>query len=160
MNLTIRPSNAVPLQQAPKLAASPLIPSPASPLQALDQTSIHSGIIPTLKGASLGLVAGGSSVLLASRWLGLAGGDGMTQTIGFMAGAAVGSLAGGITANTSDNPWKAPLIAAAAGAVAGAVPVLLMGGREFALFYGGIGALSGAAGGLSGAIAAQRQPSP
>lgn len=165
MNLTISQAAAQPLTQTkPAQAARPDSRSahhvaPASPQLASDVIKIKSGVLPTLKGAGLGLVGGGAGVLLMSTVMGMNKGDGgqMATVVGMMAGAVVGTIAGGVTANVSDNKWKASLIAAGVGAAVGVAPVLLMGGRDIALFYGAVGAVSGAAGGLSGALMAQRQ---
>jgi hypothetical protein len=123
---------------------------------------VKTGIIPTLKGAGVGLgatLAVGTAASLAYKASGKMGEWGGIFVVGgVLGGAAAGLISGGIAANTTDNKLKGALIGAATSGVIGGVALGITGKNPTAVMIGVVlGGVSGAIGGFGGAMVAQKK---
>lgn len=175
-NLTINHSTPIQLNTntpaaRPAAAAAPAAEAAKASSLANDVVKIQSGVGPSLKGAGVGLLAGGvlggGGAALMFKAANGAGEGGIVLAIlglGVGAAGAVGGAAGGaLAANKTDSKLKGAGYGALGGAVAGAV-----GGAALSLKGGQLnvgtmaltaaaGAAFGAVGGVAGSFVAKHQ---
>ena len=140
---------ARPVQQVPQQAQAP-----SSQLQQ-DIAGVNSpkkGIVPTLKGAGTGLVAGavtGGVISLVPTLASKSNMAGLYVFAGVAAGAIGGGLAGGMHASAADRK-SAAISSAVVGGVLGGAFGLFSGGVKGALMTGVTAAAIGASGAYAG----------
>lgn len=171
MNVLARPlhnvQSATPTSAAvmPQDKKSPRVLQDAQAISA-DVIQIRSGVLPSLKGAGAGLLAGGvmaagSSAVVISLFNHFSDYTDELGELGVFMGGGLGAMAGAVTgaivANQTDDKQKAAFYGAAVGGGIGLAMGALGGDLRSALTWAAIGAGSGVGGAYAGAAVAQRK---
>lgn len=162
-NLSIHAAPAVALPTPKAAAEAPKeTPKLVQQAQALEQdsVSIKHGILPTLKGAGAGVVAGGvlagAGSLAAAKAMRAEYAD-LAVLLGGGLGAVAGGVTGAVVANVTDNKSKAALWGAAVGGVVGFGLGMVDGNIKAGVTWAALGIGAGLGGSFAGAAVAQRK---
>ena len=164
MNLTVNNRIAsTPVQQATPTKAtvdqSKLTIAESAKL-GQDTVEIRKGILPTLKGAGAGVLAGGVLAGAGTYALASAFGD-EYASLAIVMGGGLGAIAGGVTgavvANVTDNKTKASAYGALVGGGVGLALGAAMGDLKSALTWAALGAGAGVGGAFAGSAVANRK---